>query len=220
MKLDTIECEDGSVKIGVWVREDTQGIGTLTFVGKDGKFAALGHGITDADTGVLMQIKSGKLYNTEIINIVKGTSGTPGEIMGMILASNSQIIGKIRKNTPLGISGKVSKVFADKISERESFPVGLRQDIKKGPATIFCQLGEKIEEYNINIEDINRGSTDNKGLVLKITDKRLLEKTGGIIQGMSGAPIIQNGKIIGAVTHVFVNDPTKGYGIFIEEMIE
>lgn len=220
VKLDTIECEDGSVKIGVWVREDTQGIGTLTFVGKDGKFAALGHGITDADTGVLMQIKSGKLYNTEIINIVKGTSGTPGEIMGMILASNSQRIGKIRKNTPLGISGKVSKVFADKISERESFPVGLRQDIKKGPATIFCQLGENIEEYNVNIEDINRGSTDNKGLVLKITDKRLLEKTGGIIQGMSGAPIIQNGKIIGAVTHVFVNDPTKGYGIFIEEMIE
>ncbi len=220
VKIDAVECSDGSIKIGVWVREDTQGIGTLTYVGENDTFAALGHGIADMDTGTLMQIKSGKLYNTEIINIVKGTDGTPGEIMGMILSSDSQLIGKVKKNTSLGISGKVNKSFVNKISENKAYPVALRQDIKKGAATILCQLGEQVEEYGVNIEEIDRGSTDNKSMVIKITDERLLSKTGGIIQGMSGAPILQNGRIVGAVTHVLVNDPTKGYGIFIENMLE
>ena len=220
VKLQTVECEDGSVKIGVWVREDTQGIGTLTYISGDGHFGALGHGITDSDTGILMGIKSGKLYNTEIIKIIKGSSGSPGEIMGMILESDSEVVGTVENNTELGISGTISDNVDISEYKYGSIPVGLRQEIKKGPAVILCQLGDEIEEYNIEIIDIDKGSTDNKGIVLQITDERLLEKTGGIIQGMSGAPILQNGKLIGAVTHVFVQDAAKGYGIFIENMLE
>lgn len=220
VKLQTVECEDGNTKVGVWVREDTQGIGTLTYISEDGRFAALGHGITDSDTGVLLGIKSGKLYNTEIIKIIKGSAGNPGEIMGMILESGSELIGTVENNSELGISGRVSDNVDLSQYKYGSIPVGLRQEIEKGPATILCQLGDEIEEYGIEIVDIDKGSTDNKGIVIRITDERLLEKTGGIIQGMSGAPIIQNGKLIGAVTHVFVQDSTRGYGIFIENMLE
>ncbi len=219
VKLQTVECEDGSTKLGVWVREDTQGIGTLTYISPDGHFGALGHGITDSDTGVLMKIKSGKLYNTEIIKLIKGSSGSPGEIMGMILESDSEMIGRVENNTELGISGTISDNVDISEYKYGSLPVGLRQEIKKGPAVILCQLGDEIEEYNVEIIDIDKGSTDNKGIVVQITDERLLKKTGGIIQGMSGAPIIQNGKLIGAVTHVFVQDAAKGYGIFIENML-
>lgn len=220
VRVPAVKCQNGEVKIGVWVREDTQGIGTLTFVSEKGKFAALGHGITDSDTGVLLELRNGSLYNTEIIQIVKGTSGKPGEIMGMILESPSQLVGNIKKNTSLGISGSVSDIFDIKSLGNKSCPVALRQDIKLGKATILCQLGKKISEYNIKIIDIDRGSTDNKGLVIEITDDKLLKKTGGIIQGMSGAPILQDGKLVGAITHVFVNEPTKGYGIFAETMLE
>lgn len=220
VKLQTVECQDGTTKIGVWVREDTQGIGTLTYMSGDGQFGALGHGITDSDTGVLMEIKSGKLYNTEIIKIIKGSSGNPGEIMGMILESDSELIGTVEENSELGIRGTISEKADLSKYRYGSIPVGLRQEIKKGPAVILCQIGDEIEEYNIKIVDIDKGSTDNKGIVLQINDDRLLKKTGGIIQGMSGAPIIQNGKLIGAVTHVFVQDSTKGYGIFIENMLE
>lgn len=220
VSLPVVEAEDGVKKIGVWVREDTQGIGTLTYIAPDGSFGALGHGITDIDTGVLMKLKEGSIYNTEIIQIIKGGKGNPGEIMGMILESPEQKIGDITSNTELGIGGVTSRDYDTSNNKYGYIPIALRQDVKKGPAVILSQLGDEIEEYDIEITEVKKGSSDNKGMVLKITDKQLIEKAGGIIQGMSGSPIIQDGRIVGAVTHVFVDDPGKGYGIFIENMLE
>ncbi len=220
VKVPTVHGDDGITRIGVWVREDTQGIGTLTYISEDNRFAALGHGITDSDTGILLDIKSGRIYNTELIQIIKGSKGKPGELMGVILESESNRIGNIKSNTPLGISGRINSSYDTSIYKYGSIPVALRQDIKKGPATILTQLDDKIEEFEIKITEINRSSNDNKSFIIKITDEELIERTGGIIQGMSGSPIIQNGRIVGAVTHVLVNDPTRGYGIFIENMFE
>ena len=221
VKLNVVNCEGGERKIGVWVREDTQGIGTLTCVDNKGRFVALGHGITDSDAGVLMELKSGSIYNADIINVVKGKEGTPGELMGVILESENEKLANIKRNTTLGITGKVTAKYKQELMSNgtKTYPIALRQEIKKGPAIIMCQIGEKVNAYDVEITDIDRGSMDNKGLIIKVTDEKLLEKTGGIVQGMSGSPIIQDGKIIGAVTHVFVNDPTRGYGIFIENML-
>lgn len=220
VRLPVVRCENDECKLGIWVREDTQGIGTLTYVSKDGSFAALGHGITDSDTGVLMELSEGSIYNSEIIQIIKGSAGKPGEIMGMILESPSQLVGTIKKNTSLGISGTVSDVFDIDQCTYGEYPVGLKQEIKTGKATILCQLGKKVNEYDVKIIEVDKNSTDNKGIILEITDEKLLKKTGGIIQGMSGAPIIQKGRLVGAVTHVLVNEPSKGYGIFAETMLE
>ena len=220
IKLPIVKSEDGSNMLGVWVRENTQGIGTLTYIAKDNTYGALGHGVTDSDTGVLMTLGEGNIYNTEILKIIKGQNGAPGELMGMILETSAQRIGSIDKNTELGIYGRISEDCDTAEFAGKPIPVALRQEIKKGKASIICQLEDEISEYDAEIIDIDRGSNDNKGLIIKITDKELLERTGGIIQGMSGSPIIQGGKLIGAVTHVFVNDPTRGYGIFIENMLE
>ncbi|MDE6636272.1 MAG: SpoIVB peptidase, partial [Lachnospiraceae bacterium] len=220
ISLPIVEGADGVNRIGVWVREDTQGIGTLTYIAPDGSFGALGHGITDIDTGVLMKLKEGSIYNTEIIQIIKGGKGNPGEIMGMILESSAQKIGDITSNTDLGIGGVVDEGYDTSHNKYGYIPIALRQEVEKGPAVILSQLGDEIEEYDIEIIEVKKGSSDNKGMVIKITDEQLIEKAGGIIQGMSGSPIIQNGKIVGAVTHVFVDDPGKGYGIFIENMLE
>lgn len=220
IKLPVIRAEDGSIMIGVWVRENTQGIGTLTYITQDNRFGALGHGVTDSDTGVLMELSEGNVYNTEILKIIKGRNGAPGELMGMILESSSHHIGSIDKNTTFGIGGTVNEDCDTSEFAGKPMQAALRQEIKKGKVTIMCQIEDEISEYKAEIIDIDRGSNDNKGLVIQITDKKLLEKTGGIIQGMSGSPILQNGKIVGAITHVFVNDPTKGYGVFIEEMLE
>ena len=172
--------EDGIKKIGIWVREDTQGIGTLTFITDTGRFAALGHGITDSDTGLLLELQEGNIYNTEIIQIVKGSTGYPGEIMGMILESPAHLIGSIETNSNLGINGELKNQIDTSNYKYGCLDVGLRQEVKKGPATILCQLDKEIEEYEIEILEINRGSTDNKGLVIQITDERLIEKTGEI----------------------------------------
>lgn len=220
ISLPIVEGADGVNRIGVWVREDTQGIGTLTYIAPDGSFGALGHGITDIDTGVLMKLGDGSIYNTEIIQIIKGGKGNPGEIMGMILESSAQKIGDITSNTELGIGGVVDEGYDTSNNKYGYIPIALRQEVEKGPAVILSQLGDEIEEYDIEIIEVKKGSSDNKGMVIKITDEQLIEKAGGIIQGMSGSPIIQNGKIVGAVTHVFVDDPGKGYGIFIENMLE
>lgn len=203
-------------KIGAWVRDDTQGIGTMTFTDSQGNFGALGHGITDVDTGVLMNTKKGFIYPASILSIVKGENGKPGEIIGSIDRSDSEKLGVIRRNTNQGIFGQLEK----KIDKSKFLNIGLKQEVKKGKAYIYCKVTDKIEKYEIEIEKVdcsNRKIT--KGLVLKITDPRLLRETNGIIQGMSGSPIIQNGKLIGAVTHVFIEDSTKGYGTFIENML-
>ncbi len=216
--ITPVKSSSGDYKIGVWIRDDTQGIGTMTFTTTDGDFGALGHGITDVDTSQIVEVGEGSIYNAEVMSIVKGQEGKPGELIGVIEQEDKNIIGDIKKNTSQGIYGQVNSKYNQ--NHRNSIPIGLKQDVHKGQATILSCVDNEINEYEIIIEDITLGGGNgNKGLVIKITDEELLEKTGGIVQGMSGSPIIQDGKIIGAVTHVFIQDSTKGYGTFIENML-
>jgi stage IV sporulation protein B len=210
---------DRQYKIGVWVREDTQGIGTLTYIAEDGTFGTLGHGITDVDTGVLLNLKGGELYRTKILGITKGVSGDPGELQGYINMVATNEIGSIEKNTPVGVFGKMKENETGEYAD-DFMPVALKQDIKKGKAWIYSNLdGTTPKKYEVEIEEIDMGSTDNKSMLIRVTDEKLLSLTGGIVQGMSGSPILQDGKIVGAVTHVLVDDPTRGYGVFIETML-
>lgn len=209
---------DRTYKIGVWVREDTQGIGTLTYVTEEGQFGTLGHGITDEDTGTLLNLHGGELYKTKILGIMKGTSGEPGELQGYINMVATNEIGEIKKNTALGVFGEMEKTSIKNYCS-EYLSVGMKQEIRKGEAWIYANLDGSAKKYKIEIEQIDINSTDNKSMVIRITDSRLLKLTGGIVQGMSGSPILQNGKIIGAVTHVLVDDPARGYGVFIETML-
>lgn len=215
-----VRTADGSYKIGTWIRDDTQGIGTLTYITLDGKFGALGHGITDVDTGVLLEVGGGNAYDAEILRVVKGEPGTPGELSGVIHRSEEKRLGSVSKNTAQGIFGTVKEKCKLPLNG-ELYEIGMKQEVKKGKATILCEINGSVEEYEIEIQQIDYSNRNHaKGLVLKITDEKLIELTGGIVQGMSGSPIIQNGKLIGAVTHVFIRDSTKGYGTFIENMIQ
>ncbi len=218
VKVEPVLAADGEYKIGVWLREDTEGIGTITYITEDNKYAALGHGITDIDTGLLIDIKNGGVYPAKVNQIIRGQAGSPGEILGSVKLGNTFCLGTINNNTNYGISGEIfdSNYGYD---SNKAIPAAMKQDVYKGKATVRCQLGDGTQDYEVEIEKININSEENKGMVLKVTDKRLLDKAGGIVQGMSGSPIIQNNKIIGAVTHVFVNDSTRGYGIFIEDML-
>lgn len=219
VQISPVKTSSGSYKIGAWIRDNTQGIGTLTFISPDGQFGALGHGITDIDTGLLMDVKAGSIYTAEIMSIIKGKEGEPGELIGMIRQSDRYKIGRITNNTLQGIYGFIDGRF-DSITEADALEIGMKQDAKKGKATIRCTIEEETKDYEIEIESIDySNSNHSKGIVLRITDQRLLNLTGGIVQGMSGSPIIQNNKIIGAVTHVFIQDSTKGYGTFIENMV-
>jgi len=216
--IEPVKTASGEYKIGAWIRDNTQGIGTLTFITTDGKFGALGHGITDVDTSLIMEMEEGSIYKADIMTIVKGKKGTPGELIGAISQNEKFRLGSIKKNTELGIYGEVKTDVLDTISA--PIPIGLKQEVEYGPATILSCVDNTVKEYNILIEKIDINSSSlNKGMVIHIVDNELIEKTGGIVQGMSGSPIIQNGKIIGAVTHVFIQDSTKGYGTFIENMI-
>ncbi|MDD5936496.1 MAG: SpoIVB peptidase [Clostridiales bacterium] len=220
-----VETAEGEYKIGSWIRDDTQGIGTLTFVTTTGQFGALGHGITDVDTGLLMSVGDGNIYDAEIINIVKGKSGTPGELSGIIHESEKSKLGSISENTVQGIFGNIStraNVIRNISNDiyKKPIPIALKQDIKVGDATILCNVDGTVQEYKIKITEIDFGNSQSKGLVIKITDERLTSLTGGIVQGMSGSPIIQDNKLVGAVTHVFIRDATMGYGTFIENMLQ
>jgi len=210
---------DNQYKIGVWVRDSTQGIGTMTYYDIQTKqFGALGHGIQDVDTAQLMSLKQGDITNSEINSVRKGKKGVPGELVGSIIAD--EVLGKVTLNTPYGVYGVLNQNLSD--VPLEAMSVGLKHEVHEGEATIYSSIiDDEIREYDIYIQSINHYSADNsKGMIIKITDEKLIQNTGGIVQGMSGSPIIQDGKIIGAVTHVFVNDPTKGYAIFIENMLE
>ncbi|PYG86830.1 stage IV sporulation protein B [Ruminiclostridium sufflavum DSM 19573] len=212
---------DKKYHIGLWVRNSTAGIGTMTFYDPESNiFGALGHGITDIDTGLLMPVNSGEVLESNIVAIKRGVQGTPGELKGIFM-ENKLPMGNIFKNDDFGIYGKLFNSNI-KIAKNRLYPIGIRGEVKVGPATILSNIeGNTIEEFDVYIEKVARQSFSGpKGMVVKITDKRLLDTTGGIVQGMSGSPIIQNGKLIGAVTHVLVNDPTRGYGIFIEWMIK
>ena len=218
LSVTPVKDESGTYKLGIWVRDDTQGIGTLTYVDENGRYGALGHGISDVDTGERLEISDGDLYHADILSIQKGTAGTPGELRGVINYREENRIGTISGNSQYGIRGQLDP---GKYTESmEKIPIGLKQEIRTGTAAIRCDIGDVIREYACEILEIDANARDtNKCFVLRITDSDLLSKTGGIVQGMSGSPVIQNGKLIGAVTHVFVNDPTKGYGIFIENMM-
>lgn len=219
VRVTPIKTTSGGYKIGAWIRDNTQGIGTLTFISTDGQFGALGHGITDIDTGLLMDVKEGSIYTAEIMSIIKGKEGEPGELIGMIRQNDRYRMGKITNNTYQGIFGRMSSNYVQSMST-EALEIGMKQEVKKGKATIRCTVDSKVEDYDIVIESVDVSNTNHsKGIVLRITDERLLNMTGGIVQGMSGSPIIQNNKIIGAVTHVFIQDSTKGYGTFIENMV-
>ena len=212
---------DNEYKLGFWVRDAAAGVGTLTFYEPStGNFAALGHGINDVDTYDLIQIANGELVTTNILDIVKGEDGSPGEIRGSI--ENGTTLGKVSKNTALGIYGNITDVSRLNISTAKEMEVANRSEITTGKAEIMCELENgKIQNYEIEIQKIFIDNNENnKSMLIKVTDKELIEKTGGIIQGMSGAPIIQNGKFIGAVTHVLVNDSKTGYAVFADMMIK
>lgn len=207
-------------KAGIWVRDDTQGIGTLTYQREDGSFGALGHGISDIDTSTLLSLQYGRLYQTDIRSVIKGEHGVPGELAGIIRYNQDEIIGTISENTGIGIFGTLDQNWKP-YDGAQAIEVGYKQEIETGPAAIRSAVSGEAKDYEIEIEKINMNSSDaNKSMVIRVTDPELLTLTGGIVQGMSGSPIIQNGKLVGAVTHVFVNNPTRGYGIFIENMLE
>ncbi len=226
VKVNPVKAADGTYKLGIWTREDTQGIGTLTYIDENNNFGALGHGITDADTGILMKVKTGSIYEAQILDIIKGEAGEPGEMVGMIQLGKDKKIGEIFVNTEQGIYGNISEGRNNSRRNKKEYfseplEIALKQEIKIGKAQILCDLGDGEELYDIEIEKLQMNSNNiNKSMVIRITDEELLKKTNGIVQGMSGSPIIQNGKLIGAVTHVFVQNPAKGYGIFIENMLE
>ena len=208
-------------KIGLWVRDAAAGVGTLTFYEPSSEmFGTLGHGILDIDTSGLIKIVNGELVTTNILSITKGKKGEPGEIRGSI--ESGYTIGSITKNTNFGVFGKLNKTSYINTQKSDEIEVALRDEIKTEDAQIICELENgKKQYYNIKIQKVfTNNNKDNKSMLIKITDEKLLQKTGGIIQGMSGAPIIQNGKFIGAVTHVLVNDPTMGYGVFADIMLK
>lgn len=220
LSVDTVKTADGSRKLGAWVRDDTQGIGTMTYLKPDGGFGALGHGISDSDTGRVVEIENGALYETEILGIEKGSAGNPGVMAGVIYYGPGSRLGSVAQNTDCGIFGTAGQAFCDAVGQ-QTMEVGHRQDMKRGKAWIrSCVSGEACD-YEIEIQRVDYSpAKENKSLVFQVTDERLLRLTGGIVQGMSGSPILQNGKLVGAVTHVFVQDSTRGYGIFVEDMLK
>ena len=210
-----VKAKDGDFHIGIWVRDSAAGIGTVTYIDPVTlEFAGLGHGICDADTSALLPLKRGTVSSVELQSVVKGQKGIPGELKGAFTGSKN---GALIKNTLSGVYG----VFCDiPKSLGQRIKLATESEVREGRASIYCNVDGSIKEYSVIITKISPSSEQGKNYQLKITDKALIEKTGGIVQGMSGSPIVQNGKLIGAVTHVTVNDPTKGYGIFIGNMMK
>ncbi len=205
LMLEPVLTEDGSYKLGIWVRDNVQGIGTMTYIDPKGRFGALGHGIKDSDTGMTLNISNGVLYTANIVSVQKGVQGTPGELQGTINYGRFHRLGVIEQNKETGIAGELTQNVSEQLAKK-SYPIGFKQEIETGKATILCGEGLDVKEYAVEITDITLNSKDSKkGLRIKVTDETLLDKTGGIVQGMSGSPIIQNGKLVGAVTHVCVN---------------
>lgn len=217
--VKAVNCQ-GKYMLGLWVKDDISGIGTLTYIDEDG-FAALGHSINDNDTGTVMSISDGALYDTTLINIIKSDGNKPGRLEGLIDYSRDNIIGRVNVNCEFGIRGYVTKNGVQKINNSEWIPVARKEEAYKGDAYLLSCITGKPEYYKVQIVDIDTSDdAGNKSLEIKVTDQRLLSITNGIVQGMSGTPIIQDGKLMGAITHVFVKDSTRGYGTFVEDMME
>lgn len=214
------DTDDQEFQIGLYIRDTAAGIGTMTFYEPNSKkYGALGHIISDMDTRKPVEINDGTIVKSKVTEIQKGENGVPGEKRANFDVNESEL-GNITKNTPFGIFGTLNGKV-EKSKWNEPMPIALPNQVKEGPAKILTVIdGEKVEAFDVEIVNtVAQESPATKGLILKIVDDRLLEATGGIVQGMSGSPIIQDGKVIGAVTHVFVNDPTSGYGVHIEWML-
>ncbi len=215
-----LSAENNSWECGMWVRDSIAGIGTMTFINPEtGQFAGLGHPICDSDTGEIVPIQSGEAVPIRITGVKKGVSGSAGELRGQFSGGS---YGSLDINSDSGVFGTLDKKSCEKLCENaEIFRLGHRQEIKEGEAYIYTCVSGQTEKYSAEIESVDySGSEPSKNMVIKITDKRLIDQTGGIVQGMSGSPIIQNDMIVGAVTHVFVSAPTRGYGIFAENMVK
>ncbi|MGN1002726.1 MAG: SpoIVB peptidase [Oscillospiraceae bacterium] len=206
----------GGWQLGLWLRDGVSGIGTLTFYDPvSGVYGALGHGINDTDTGLLLPAAEGVITHASVVDVIRGCEGKPGELCGTF--DKEEILGSISSNTGCGIFG----VYEDGGGCGQAIPVAEESEVRLGAATILANVsGDEVEEYSVEISRIYRDSGDNRFLMLTVTDPRLLETTGGIVQGMSGSPILQDGKLIGAVTHVLISDPTRGYGISIQDMLD
>ena len=213
----TLNEQSGKYELGLWVKDSSAGVGMITFYELNNKyFAALGHGITETSKNVVLPIKSGAIVKSKITSINRGYPQEPGDIRGTIY---KEVHGQIRKNTINGIYGVLENT--EMLNQKQTIKVAYKNEIKTGAAQIYCTLDDnETKVYDIEIKNVLLNSSTNKNMIIEVTDKQLLEKTGGIVQGMSGSPIVQDGKLIGAVTHVFLNEPTKGYAVFIENMIE
>ena len=207
-KLESVTINEEK-KVGLWIRDTVAGIGTVTFYSDTG-FGALGHPISDIDTGECVASVGGSIFDADVIGVDKSEKGAPGALKGVF---SGKKIGEISKNSPFGIYGTCNVPYYERVS------IQSRSDTRAGDAKILCDIGNGREEFDAKIIRILPQGETTKGMVIEITDENLLKKCGGIVQGMSGSPILQNGRIVGAVTHVFVNDPTRGYGIFIENML-
>ena len=217
MEAAAMQCAaDGSYKLGAWIRDSMAGIGTVTYYDPEtGTFAALGHGINDVDTNLLMPLQSGGIMASTVTDVLAGAQGAPGQLHGSFDLSHD--LGTLFANTSAGVFGVAEK----DIFSGAPVPVAHRDEVKVGPAVIRANVsGDEVQEFSVEILRVYRGSeTDSRSMMLHVTDEALLAATGGIVQGMSGSPILQDGKLVGAVTHVLVNDPTCGYGIFAENML-
>ncbi|MGG5255120.1 SpoIVB peptidase [Neobacillus sp. SM06] len=220
-KLTPLKAKGEEVyKLGLYIRDSAAGIGTMTFVHPQSKkYGALGHVISDMDTKKPIVVENGEIVRSTVTSIEKGSNGEPGEKLARF-SSDREIVGNIQKNSPFGIFGKLNKELKNGIMDKP-MPIALSSQVKEGPAKILTVVdSDKVEAFDIEIvSTIPQKFPATKGMVIKVTDPKLLQKTGGIVQGMSGSPIIQDGKLVGAVTHVFVNDPTSGYGVHIEWML-
>lgn len=218
LQTAAIRCDDGVWRLGAWIRDSMAGIGTMTYYDPEsGTYGALGHGITDVDTALLMPLSSGSITEATVKAVKKGERGSPGELKGDF--SGSQDVGTVAANTDGGIFGTIQSGTA--LTDGEAVPVAQADEVRTGAATILSNVsGDETEEYQVEIMKIYPESQATRNLLIRVTDSRLLEKTGGIVQGMSGSPILQDGRLVGAVTHVLVNDPTQGYGILMENMLK
>ncbi len=208
--------DDGTYRLGAWIRDSMAGIGTVTFYDpQTGQFGALGHGVTDGDTGLLLPLLNGAVMASKVKAVKIGSVGAPGQLRGEFDLTHD--MGTVTANTEQGVFGCIENC---EMTNKPAIPVASRDEVREGNAVIYANVnGDQVEEYDIEIVKI-LDPTGAQNLLLRVTDQELIAKTGGIVQGMSGSPIIQNGKLVGAVTHVLVNDPTKGYGILIENMLQ
>lgn len=219
VQVEPVQADVDTYQVGIWVKDDLQGLGTITYV-TGSSFGALGHSVTDSDTGEILEVSGGAIYEADIYGVEKGIVGTPGEIEGVIAYQTENVVGHIEDNCLYGVFGEATEEFLEALDEDDALELANETEVEVGAAKLQSYVSGTKELYDIQITDIHENENGDPEMKIAVTDKDLIELTGGIVQGMSGSPIIQNGKLVGAVTHVLVNDPTKGYGIFIDEMME